>query len=69
MRRTGLSNPSATCASGAGGASRSGHGRTLMTIVQSGFPTAEVRDEFAGGWPSILDGLRRAVAAKVTDRS
>jgi len=44
-------------------------GRTLMTIVQSGFPTAEVRDEFAGGWPSILDGLRRAVAAKVTDRS
>jgi uncharacterized protein YndB with AHSA1/START domain len=44
-------------------------GRTRMTIVQSGFPTAEARDEFADGWPSILDGLGRAVAARVTDRS
>lgn len=44
-------------------------GRTRLTIVQSGFPTAEVRDEFAGGWPSILDGLGRVVAARVTDRS
>ena len=44
-------------------------GRTRLTIVQSGFPTAEVRDEFAGGWASILDGLGRAVAARVTDRS
>ena len=44
-------------------------GRTRLTIVQSGFPTAEVRDEFAGGWPSILDGLGRVVAARVKDRS
>ena len=44
-------------------------GRTRLTIVQSGIPTAEVRDEFAGGWPSILDGLGRVVAARVTDRS
>ena len=43
-------------------------GRTRMTIVQRGFPTAEVRDEFADGWPSILDGLGRVAAAKVTDR-
>jgi uncharacterized protein YndB with AHSA1/START domain len=43
-------------------------GRTRLTIVQSGFPTAEVRDEFAGGWPSILDGLERVVAARATDR-
>jgi uncharacterized protein YndB with AHSA1/START domain len=39
-------------------------GRTRMTIVQRGFPAAEVRDEFAGGWASILDGLGRAVAAR-----
>jgi uncharacterized protein YndB with AHSA1/START domain len=44
-------------------------GRTRMTIVQSGFPTAEARDVFADGWPSFLDGLGRAVAARVTDRS
>ena len=44
-------------------------GGTRLTIVQSGFPTAELRDEFAGGWPSILDGLGRVVAARVTDRS
>jgi uncharacterized protein YndB with AHSA1/START domain len=40
-------------------------GRTRMTIVQSGFPTAERRGEFAGGWVSILDGLGRAVSARV----
>jgi uncharacterized protein YndB with AHSA1/START domain len=40
-------------------------GRTRLTIVQSGFPTAERRDEFAGGWPSILDGLGRAVSARI----
>ena len=44
-------------------------GGTRLTIVQSGFPTAEARDDFVGGWPSILDGLGRAVAARVTDRS
>jgi uncharacterized protein YndB with AHSA1/START domain len=41
-------------------------GRTRVTIVQSGFPTAERRDEFAGGWASIVDGLERVVAARVT---
>jgi hypothetical protein len=41
------------------------HGRTRMTIVQRGFPTAERRDEFADGWPSILDGLGRVVSARV----
>jgi uncharacterized protein YndB with AHSA1/START domain len=40
-------------------------GRTRMTIVQRGFPTADLRDEFAGGWPSILDGLGRVVTARV----
>jgi Activator of Hsp90 ATPase homolog 1-like protein len=40
------------------------HGRTRMTILQRGFPTAEHRDEFAGGWPSILDGLGRVVSTR-----
>jgi uncharacterized protein YndB with AHSA1/START domain len=40
-------------------------GRTRMTIVQSGFPTPQLRDDFAGGWASILDGLGRVVAARV----
>jgi uncharacterized protein YndB with AHSA1/START domain len=44
-------------------------GGTRMTVVQRGFPTAEVRDEFADGWLSILDGLGRVVAARVTERS
>jgi uncharacterized protein YndB with AHSA1/START domain len=44
-------------------------GGTRLTIVQRGFPTAEVRDEFGDGWPSILDGLERVVAARATDRS
>jgi uncharacterized protein YndB with AHSA1/START domain len=43
-------------------------GRTRLTIVQSGYPTAEVRDEFTDGWASILDGLGRALAARVTGR-
>jgi uncharacterized protein YndB with AHSA1/START domain len=36
-------------------------GRTRLTIVQSGFPTAELRDEFTSGWASILDELARVV--------
>jgi uncharacterized protein YndB with AHSA1/START domain len=40
-------------------------GRTRLTIVQRGFPTPELRDEFAGGWASILDGLGRVVSARV----
>jgi uncharacterized protein YndB with AHSA1/START domain len=43
-------------------------GRTRLTIVQSGFPTTDLRDELAGGWPSILDGLGRVVAARVAGR-
>ena len=40
-------------------------GRTRMTIIQRGFPTLRLRDDFAGGWPSILDGLGRVVSARV----
>jgi uncharacterized protein YndB with AHSA1/START domain len=39
-------------------------GRTRLTIVQSGFPTPGLRDEFVGGWAGILDGLGRVVAAR-----
>lgn len=34
-------------------------GKTRMTIVQSGFPSTELRDGFADGWAGILDGLER----------
>jgi hypothetical protein len=43
-------------------------GRTRRTIAQGGSPAAGVRGDFAGGWVSILDGLRHAVAAAITDR-
>ncbi|HEX2090266.1 MAG TPA: SRPBCC domain-containing protein [Actinomycetota bacterium] len=36
-------------------------GKTLMTIVETGFPTKEQRDMIEGGWPSILDALERVV--------
>jgi uncharacterized protein YndB with AHSA1/START domain len=39
-------------------------GRTRLTVIQRNFPTAALRDEFADGWPSILDGLGRAAAAR-----
>jgi uncharacterized protein YndB with AHSA1/START domain len=38
-------------------------GKTRMTIVQRGFPTADVRDEFSSGWGSILDALGRVTTA------
>jgi uncharacterized protein YndB with AHSA1/START domain len=40
-------------------------GQTRVTIVQSGFPTAELRDEFLDGWGGILGGLRRVVATRM----
>jgi uncharacterized protein YndB with AHSA1/START domain len=40
-------------------------GKTRMRIVQSGFPTAELRDGFSSGWASILEGLERVVHARV----
>jgi uncharacterized protein YndB with AHSA1/START domain len=41
-------------------------GGTRLTILQRGFPTPAQRDDFAGGWPSILDGLGRVAAARIT---
>ncbi len=40
------------------------NGKTRMTIVQSGFPTPDLRDGFETGWASILDGLEHAVTAR-----
>jgi uncharacterized protein YndB with AHSA1/START domain len=37
-------------------------GKTLLTIVQTGFEQQEKRDMIRGGWPSILDALERLVA-------
>jgi uncharacterized protein YndB with AHSA1/START domain len=35
------------------------HGKTLMTIVQKGFPSAELRDLVGGSVVSVLDALER----------
>jgi uncharacterized protein YndB with AHSA1/START domain len=40
--------------------------QTRMRLVQSRFPTPERRDEFEGGWDSILDQLERVVRAQAT---
>ena len=38
-------------------------GRTLMTIIQSGFPAAELRDEHGRGVPNAFARLERAIRA------
>lgn len=40
-------------------------GKTLMTIVQSGFETEEDRDAFASGTPEFMDAIQKAVAARM----
>jgi uncharacterized protein YndB with AHSA1/START domain len=39
-------------------------GGTLLTIVQSGFETKEVRDAYLDGVPGFLDSLERVVASR-----
>jgi uncharacterized protein YndB with AHSA1/START domain len=39
-------------------------GKTLMTIVQTGFPNTEERDAHQGGWPGFVDRLERVVLAR-----
>jgi uncharacterized protein YndB with AHSA1/START domain len=39
-------------------------GRTRVAVVQSGFPTVDLRNEFRDGWSGILDGLGRFVAPR-----
>jgi uncharacterized protein YndB with AHSA1/START domain len=38
-------------------------GQTLMTVVQSGFPTPELRDEHGRGAPNAFARLERAIRA------
>ena len=39
------------------------HGKTLMTIIQSGFPTDELREEHGRGLPDGFARLERALRA------
>jgi uncharacterized protein YndB with AHSA1/START domain len=36
-------------------------GGTRMRLVQSGFPTPERRDEFAGGWSGVFDEIEAVI--------
>ena len=36
-------------------------GKTLLTMVQTGFEREEDRDGFMGGWPTYLDTLKGVV--------
>jgi uncharacterized protein YndB with AHSA1/START domain len=36
-------------------------GRTLLTLLDTGFPTGEQRDEFERGWPDFLDAYERSL--------
>lgn len=40
-------------------------GQTRVTVVQSGFPSAGARDEFAEGWSDIMSGLTRIIAMRM----
>jgi uncharacterized protein YndB with AHSA1/START domain len=42
--------------------------KTLFTMNEAGFPTAEERDGFLGGWPDFIDALERAVAELQRDK-
>jgi uncharacterized protein YndB with AHSA1/START domain len=37
--------------------------RTLLTLVDAGYPTEEQRDEFERGWPDFLDAYERSVVS------
>lgn len=39
-------------------------GKTLVTLVQTGFPAADERDGHQGGWPGFLDRLEFVVAKR-----
>jgi uncharacterized protein YndB with AHSA1/START domain len=41
-------------------------GGTRMTLTQSGFPTAERRDEFAGGWSGVFDEIEAVITERAS---
>lgn len=40
------------------------YGKTLLTVVQTGFERKDDRNGVEGGWPSILEALERVVAER-----
>ena len=42
------------------------NGKTRMTLVQTGYPTASVRDSYKEGWNGIFDALAGLVAERTT---
>jgi uncharacterized protein YndB with AHSA1/START domain len=44
-------------------------GKTLVTVVQSGFEAEADRDAFQSGTPQYLDGVQRAVASRMIRRT
>ena len=42
-----------------------GGGKTLVTVVESGFETEADRDSFLDGTPEYLDAVQRVVAARI----
>ena len=38
-------------------------GKTLLTLLDAGYPTEEQRDEFERGWPDFLDAYERSVVS------
>jgi uncharacterized protein YndB with AHSA1/START domain len=43
-------------------------GKTLLTMVQTGFEREEDRDAFMGGWPAYLDSLKGVVTTQLKTR-
>jgi uncharacterized protein YndB with AHSA1/START domain len=43
-------------------------GKTLLTMVQTGFESEEDRDSFMGGWPTYLDTLKGVVTSSLKTR-
>jgi hypothetical protein len=40
-------------------------GKTLVTLVQGGFETEEMRDAYLSGAPGFMDAFQKAVASRV----
>ena len=40
------------------------NGKTRMTLVQTGYPTATLRDSYESGWTGIFDALAEVVAER-----
>ena len=38
-------------------------GKTLLTVLDVGYPTEDLRDSFEQGWPDFLDAYERTLAA------